>query len=176
MNLRLKRHPGIYLVGFMGCGKTTIGPLLAEGLGWTFADVDDDIVKREQCSIADIFDQRGEEEFRRIENEVLAERVKQIRGSRPLVVAMGGGAFVQQQNLELVGAHGISIWLDCPFGTIQKRLAGVEDRPLMRNPVKFRKLYEDRRTAYAKADFRIASGDDDPAIAVRAILEIPGLF
>jgi shikimate kinase len=176
MNLRLKRHPGIYLVGFMGCGKTTIGPLLAGALGWTFADIDEDIVKREQCSIANIFDQRGEPEFRRIEHEVLTERVKQIRGSRPLVVAMGGGAFVQQQNLDLVSAHGVSIWLDCPFGTIEKRLAGMEDRPLMRHPETFRKLYEDRRVAYAKADFHIASGDDDPAIAVRAILEIPGLF
>jgi len=176
MNLRLKRHPGIYLVGFMGSGKSTIGKLLAEELGWTFVDIDEDIVAREHCPITEIFDQRGEAEFRRIENEALAERVKQIRGSRPLVVALGGGAFVQQQNLELVTPHGISIWLDCPFGTIQKRLEGFEDRPLARDPQKFRKLYEQRRDAYAKADFRVASGDVDPAQAVRAILELPGLF
>lgn len=176
MNLRLKRHPGIYLVGFMGSGKSTIGRLLAAELGWTFVDIDEDIVAREHCPITEIFDQRGEEEFRRIENEALAERVKQIRGSRPLVLAVGGGAFVQQQNVELITPHGISIWLDCPFGTIQKRLEGFQDRPLARDPQKFRKLYEDRRNAYSKADYRVASGDVDPATAVRAILDLPGLF
>lgn len=80
----------MFLVGFMGCGKTTVGRLLAEELGWTFADLDDDIEARENAAISRIFAERGEAEFRRIETECLKARVEEIRASRPLVVAAGG--------------------------------------------------------------------------------------
>src|SRR6185369_15725528 len=71
MDLRLKRTPGLYLVGFMGCGKSTVGRLVADALGWRFVDVDDDIEAREGCPISDIFETRGEREFRRIESEAI---------------------------------------------------------------------------------------------------------
>ena len=82
MNIRLKRTPGLYLVGFMGCGKTTIGRLAAARLGWSFADLDDDIEAAEGATISEIFAKRGEAEFRRIEAEALRARVCEI-ATRP---------------------------------------------------------------------------------------------
>src|SRR5271169_400595 len=93
MILKLKRTPGIYLVGFMASGKTTIGRLLADELGWTFADMDQDIEFEQAASIARIFEARGEEEFRRIEQEALRRRVGEVERGTPMVVALGGGAF-----------------------------------------------------------------------------------
>ena len=79
MNLKLKRTPGIYIVGFMGSGKTTVGRLLAEEIGWRFADLDEDIEHSQRRSVSDIFLHQGEEAFRRIEHEALSDRVRSIR-------------------------------------------------------------------------------------------------
>ena len=73
MILKLKRTPGIFLTGFMGCGKTTVGRALADELGWTFADLDEEIEAREKTTIAEIFDTHGEAAFREIETEVLKD-------------------------------------------------------------------------------------------------------
>src|SRR5258708_34180472 len=124
MILKLKRTPGIYLVGFMAAGKTTIGRLLAHELGWSFADVDEDIVKAEGSPIAEIFDARGEQEFRRVEQEAIRKRVSEVERGRPMVVALGGGAFAQESNRVLLEENGISSWLDCPFPTVCRRLQG----------------------------------------------------
>ena len=90
---KLKLTPGIYVIGFMGSGKTTIGRQLAYELGWTFADTDEDIEAEQKEPVPRIFDSRGEEEFRKIEHKAIQKRVKIIRTGRPLVVALGGGAF-----------------------------------------------------------------------------------
>ncbi len=81
MNIRLKHTPGLYLVGFMGCGKSTIGHLAAARLGWRFADLDADIEAAENAAISDIFDTRGETEFRRMETEALRARAMEIASS-----------------------------------------------------------------------------------------------
>ena len=78
MILKLKRSPGIYLVGFMACGKTTVGRILAKELGWHFADIDDDIEAQAKISISKIFDTHGEEEFRKLETKAIATRVHLI--------------------------------------------------------------------------------------------------
>ncbi len=173
MNLRLKRTPGIYLVGFMGSGKTTIGRLLAERLGWRFADLDDEIEAEEKTSIAEIFESRGEAEFRRIEAEMLGLHVRDIERGQPAVIALGGGAFAQAACRELAMQHGIAVWLDCPFETVQRRVAPTTHRPLARDPERFAALYETRREFYALADVRIAIECDDPAVAVDAIASHP---
>src|SRR6202041_1849842 len=71
MNVRLKRTPGLYLVGFMGSGKSTVGRHLVQRLGWSFFDLDHEIEAAEKTTIAELFDTRGEPEFRRIESEML---------------------------------------------------------------------------------------------------------
>jgi shikimate kinase len=170
---RLKRSPGIYVVGFMAAGKSTIGRLLADRLGWGFADLDDDIEAAEHCAIAEIFAGRGEAEFRRIETDALRARVRLIERGNPTVLAMGGGAFVQPGNFELVENHGVTVWLDCPLETVKRRVALAEHRPLAHDPERFERLYEERRQAYGRADFRIPIESDDPLVAVEAVLRLP---
>lgn len=173
MILKLKRTPGIYLVGFMASGKTTIGRLLAEELGWTFGDLDEDIEAQQGTTISEIFEKRGESEFRSIETAAIRARVKMIEKGRPTVLALGGGAFAQEANLEILENNGISIWLDCPFELVADRSARASHRPLARDSNHFRELYVTRRAAYERADYRVEIAGDDPAPVVRSILSLP---
>jgi shikimate kinase len=173
MILKLKRTPGVYLVGFMASGKTTIGRLLADELGWAFADLDEDIVAVQGSPIADIFDTVGEEEFRKTEQIAMRKRVSQIERGKPMVVALGGGAFVPEANQELLIENGVTVWLDCAFDRVCARIEGSSHRPLARDPEKFEQLYKERRAAYEKAEHRIEIQSDDPAAAVAAILKLP---
>jgi len=173
MNQRLKRTPGIYLVGFMGCGKSTIGRLLAEQLGWPFADLDEEIEKEQQTAIIEIFERRGEAEFRRIETAALRRHVRQVEAGRPVVLALGGGVFAQPQNAELLAENGITIWLDCPLEILERRVARSTHRPLARDPEHFARLFRERATSYARADYRVAVSDDPPTTHAAAILRLP---
>lgn len=173
MHIKLKRSPGIYIAGFMGSGKSTVGRLLSEQLGWDFVDLDAEIERIEQTTISKIFEERGEPEFRRLETDIMKRQVRRIEGGMPTVVSLGGGAFVEPGNFELIQNHGISLWLDCSFEEVTRRLTDVPlDRPLARDPESFRRLYEERRAGYARADFRI-EGSCEPEAAVTAILNLP---
>jgi shikimate kinase len=172
MILKLKRTPGIYLVGFMGCGKSTVGRALGEELGWRFVDLDADIEKAEATPIAQIFEERGEPAFRLLEAAALRSVVRKVECGQPHIVALGGGAYAQENNVQILADKGVSIWLDCPFEMVQRRVAGDEARPLARDPEKFRALYEQRRSSYARADHRIEIRGDDCADAVKQILAL----
>ena len=173
MNLKLKRTPGLFLVGFMASGKSTAGRLLAQKLGWQFADIDADIERRQGISIRELFERHGEEFFRELEAQAIQECIQMIRGGHPWVVALGGGAFVQERNRELITNHGITLWLDCPINRIQLRLGGDTTRPLAANPDRLAALYEARQLLYARADFRIDADCDRPDEIVRRISELP---
>ena len=173
MLLKLKRTPGLYLVGFMGSGKSAVGRLLADELGWSFADIDEDIETSQGVSIAEIFDARGEEEFRRIEQEALRNRLQDVERGKPMVLALGGGAFVDPLNQKMLEERGVTLWLDCPFPRICARIEGQTHRPLARDPEKFQRLYNDRRDLYSKAEHRIEADTDDPASIVAQILKLP---
>lgn len=174
MDERLKRTPGLYLAGFMCSGKTSVGKLLAERIGWNFVDVDAQVERSEQTTIDAIFDTRGEPEFRRIETEALRKIVGQVERGMPAVVALGGGAFVREENFELLENNGISIWLDCSLESIARRLAAETNgvRPLARDPEALKRLYESRREGYGRADYRVHA-DCDVETAVHAILALP---
>jgi shikimate kinase len=173
MILKLKRTPGIYLTGFMASGKTTIGRLLAEELGWHFSDLDEEIEAQEGTSIAQIFDMRGEQEFRRIESEAIRAHVRSVERGRPAVIALGGGAFVQPENLSLLDDHGITIWLDCPLEIVRQRVAQASHRPLARDAQRLEELYRERQALYARAAYRIPIESDEPSVAIAAILNLP---
>jgi shikimate kinase len=173
MNLKLKRTPGIYLVGFMGSGKSTIGRVLAHRLGWSFFDMDHEIEAAEGTTIREIFEARGEQEFRRIETAIIARNVAWIEQGRPSVLALGGGAFAREGNRALVGDRGVSVWLDCPFEIVERRASETAHRPLSLNPEQFAALYEERVEAYRLADIHIPITGDDPDPVVESILMHP---
>ena len=173
MHIKLKRAPAIYLAGFMGSGKSTVGRLLADRIGWEFIDLDEEIEKKEADTIEHIFESRGEAEFRRLETAVIARHVQLVERGSPCVIALGGGAFVRAENFELIRNHGISIWLNCSFEAILKRV-GVDarPRPLAREPLRFRQLYDERQAAYGRADFHV-DADCETLHTVEAILALP---
>ncbi len=173
MNLRLKRTPGIYLLGFMGSGKSTVGRLLADRIGWPFFDLDEEIEARERTAIADIFAARGEAEFRRIEAAALARHVSAVETGRPAVMALGGGAFVSPANRDLLLQNGVTIWLDCPFPIVEQRVRQATHRPLARDPEQFAALYQARRDVYRLAEIHVTVEGDDPSLAVEQILAHP---
>lgn len=173
MNLRLKRTPGLYVVGFMASGKSTIGRHLAGQMGWSFFDIDDEIESAEKISIASIFDTRGEPEFRRIESLIIGQHVHWIERGRPAVLALGGGAFAEPANRDLLLGHGIAVWLDCPLDTVKHRVSQASHRPLARDQEQFAALYHARREYYALADLHVTIESDDPAVAVQTILAHP---
>ena len=173
MNLELKCTPGIYVVGFMASGKSTVGRLLAQRLGWSFVDIDDEIEAAEGTAIAEIFETCGEAEFRRIETAIIHRHVHRIGQGKPAVVALGGGAFAEPANRALLENNGVTVWLDCPFELVERRVALASHRPLARDPRQFAVLYHARREAYALAHVRVPIESDDPAGVVEAILTHP---
>lgn len=173
MILKLKQTPGIYLVGFMGSGKSTIGQLLANHIGWPFADLDRDIEASQGSTIPNIFETLGEPGFRRIEAEALAKRTRSVRNGMPLVLALGGGAYVQPDNAGLVESSGISVWLDTPFEMIEERVGRNSHRPLAADPVFFKELFLTRRESYAKAAYTVRVTSEDPNITLGQLLRLP---
>ncbi|MBK5290975.1 MAG: shikimate kinase [Acidobacteriia bacterium] len=176
MHSKLVRTPGVYLVGFMGCGKTTVGQLLGDELGWTFADLDDDIEAAAGCSIAEFFAQHGEAEFRKMEHSLLQQRVRKVQYGQPTVLSLGGGAYAQPDNVCMLADNGVSIWLDCPFEIILRRIAGQIHRPLAQDLAKFEELFHSRKAAYAQAEFHVEITADDPKLALNDIMKLPHLF
>lgn len=169
---KLARSPGLFLAGFMGCGKSTVGPMLAEQMGWEFVDLDNAIEKAQGTAITEIFETRGEEEFRRIEHEALREQVRAAERGRPRVVALGGGAFAQERNRMLLQGTGTVVWLNAPADLLLSRIEHETHRPLARDRDRFAELYEARLLAYAEADFQV-DATPAPRVIVDRILELP---
>ena len=174
MTLKLKRTPALYLVGFMASGKTTIGRAVAGELGWPFTDIDSEIEARQGRSIGEIFLTDGEAAFRDLETEAIRQHVLEIEAGNPCVVALGGGAFVQPRNWELIQNNGVAVWLDCTLETVRKRLGEDATRPLaIDRGGALQKLYQDRRPLYARADFRIDVDTAELPEIVKKILRLP---
>jgi shikimate kinase len=173
MTLKLKRTPGLYLIGFMGSGKSTIGRALADQLGWDFSDLDSEIEAEEGRSIASIFAQQGEASFRAIEGEALRRRASSIEAGNPCVVALGGGACVQPSNWQAIANSGVTIWLQCSFPRISHRVLQDVARPLAANFESMRELFEARLPLYRRSDYTIDADCDDPGCVVGRILTLP---
>jgi shikimate kinase len=173
MILKLKRTPGLFLVGFMGAGKSTVGRALARHLGWRFADLDEDIESDERMTIPEIFEKKGESEFRRAERAALQRRISDVSRGVPWVIAVGGGCYAQPENFDLIQNHGVTIWLDAPLDLIRARVANSTHRPLARDPAGFERLYQTRRPAYERADFRVPVAGGGSTAALEEILRLP---
>ena len=170
-------HDAVILVGFMGAGKTTVGRMLAERLGWTFVDLDDRIRERERRSVPEIFRDSGEKYFRQVETACLQEM---LGAGDPadlpagMVLALGGGAFVQLRNAELIRGSAVPVvFLDASPTVLYQRCAPqVGERPLLADENQFRQLYESRREDYMKAGVRVDTTALAPAQVAEAILRI----
>lgn len=173
VHFKLKGSPAICLVGFMGCGKSTVGRLLAGRLGWAFVDLDAEIERRSGVSIAEIFDGQGEARFRNLEHEALREQLSLALEGRARVLALGGGAFADERNRLRLELGGVSIWLECPVEKLWPRVAALPHRPLARDREAFERLYQERLSQYRLADFTVAAGVDRPEEVVEAILSLP---
>jgi len=149
----------VFLVGFMGAGKSAVGQHLAQRRGWRFTDLDDVIEEREGRTIAEIFKNSGEAEFRKLETQALRLLLDQRQASLPHIVALGGGAYAREENARMIReAGGVAVFLDAAPEELLRRCRSephARVRPNLQNESVFRRLYEERKPHYARANFRI---------------------
>jgi shikimate kinase len=138
----------------MGAGKTTVAAALGRRIGWRTEDVDERIEARERRSVSAIFVQEGEGYFRQAEREVLRELLPE----RNVIVATGGGTFVDPDNRAMMLGDGAVAWLDLPFSRVVERIPPDGRRPLAADLIQMEQLYIHRRLAYADAHVRIDAG------------------
>ncbi len=163
----------VFLIGMMGAGKTTVGEIIAQKLGYRFFDTDVLVSRVAGKTINEIFATEGENSFRELETKVLGEISAYTRSA----IATGGGIVLRRQNWSYLH-HGLIIWLDATVETLLQRLALDNTRPLLTsaNPAaKFKSILEERRRLYQQADIHITiESKETPAeIAARAIEMIP---
>lgn len=160
----------VVLVGMMGAGKSSVGRKLAARLGLAFVDADNEIEAAAGMSIPDIFETRGEAEFRSGEARVIARLLE----TGPQVLATGGGAFMNADTRATIRAKGVSVWLRADFDVLMKRIRRRNDRPMLKtdNPAAtLRKLIEHRYPVYAEADITVDSRDVLHEVIVDEILD-----
>jgi shikimate kinase len=166
--------PGrIVLTGFMGSGKTTVGPLVAERLGWSFVDVDDVIEAEAGCTIPEIFSRDGEAAFRERERAAIAR----LAGGDGLVLALGGGAIEHEETraLLLTAPDTLMVHLEVELATTLERCRGTEHlRPVLADEAGLAKRYERRLPLYRMAHASIAVDALTPKQVAEAILRAAG--
>ncbi|MEZ0323798.1 MAG: shikimate kinase [Hydrogenothermaceae bacterium] len=149
----------IYLVGFMGSGKSTVGKLISQKLGYKFVDIDKEVEKQEDITIKEIFERFGEQYFRNVEKE----KLKEFIDKSGYVVSTGGGLGADKEMMDLMKSSGIVIWIDASLDKILKRCQNDTDRPLLKLPYeKIKDLYEKRREVYKLANIYIHTDDKSP--------------
>jgi len=151
----------IVLVGLMGAGKTSIGRRLAARLGLPFRDADQEIELAAGCTIPELFERYGEAAFRDGERRV----IRRLLAGDPMVLAFGGGAFMDPQTRETARAEAVSVWLRCTLPTLIRRVAGRDNRPLLAGGDRedtLRELMGRRYPVYAEADLVVDCGDEPP--------------
>lgn len=155
----------IVLTGFMGTGKTTVGTLVADKIGWSFRDTDDEIVERTGRTIPDIFEQDGEAAFRRIERAVC----QSLAARTGLVIATGGGMLMDETNRAIMLASGLVVCLTAPVEVLAERLGPAsESRPLLRSD--WRSLYNQRKPIYDALPFRVDTAKRTPVEVANEVI------
>src|ERR1044072_7662195 len=165
----------IYLVGFMGAGKTTVGRELAARVEAPFFDLDDLIEAAEKLSIKEIFAHHGEPYFRKRERDLL----RSTRNLEHGVVTTGGATFTFDENIQFIQSEGLSVYLSAPYALLRSRINDkAGERPLFRDDLATHELYANTSKYYRMSDMTIEIREDEtPAeIAERLVLELPKTF
>ena len=155
----------------MGVGKSTIGKSLAEKLSFNFKDIDKLIERKEGCSINQIFKNKSENYFRRLENIISIQELKK----KDNVISLGGGAFLNNSIRRTVKKSCVSFWLDVEINELVKRLRRSKKRPLLYNKnlrETINKIYLERKNTYNEADFRIKCNFLKPELIVEKIFKL----
>jgi len=158
-----------FLIGFMGAGKTTVGKVLAEKLGWCFMDLDQVIEQRSEKRISEIFAEQGERFFRDMESQVLSE----VSTNAHTVVATGGGVIGREKNRHLMRNTGIVVFLDVPWKQLLERIGEGQGRPLAEGEdavQRLTSLYEQRLPLYRTADLVIDCSRQSPEDLAEGII------
>ncbi|MDP9362209.1 MAG: shikimate kinase [Acidobacteriota bacterium] len=162
----------IYLVGFMGAGKTTVGRELAARVDAPFFDLDELIESAEKVSIKELFAQHGEPYFRKRERDVL----RSTRHLEHAVIATGGGTFTFDENIQFIQSEGLSVYLSAPYSLLRSRIGDkAAERPLFRDDVAAHELYSSRIRYYRMSDITIEVREEETTneIVERLLLELP---
>ena len=161
----------LVLTGMMGVGKSTVGKNLAQKLSCNFVDIDRTIESKEGSTINLIFKNKSESYFRKLENEISLEKLKE----KNTVISLGGGAFLNKSIRREVKNTSVSFWLDVDVSELIKRLKKNKKRPLLYNKnlnVTVNKIYLERKKTYSEADFRIKCNFLGPDKIVDKILKL----
>lgn len=159
----------IYLCGFMGCGKTTVGKTLAEIMGYDFIDLDSYIQFKYGMTIPQIFEEKGESYFRQMETQCLIE----INGDRK-IVSTGGGALIFKNNADITNKKGTVVYIQTTFKECYSRIKNDKSRPIAstKNYAELASLYEEREPKYIAASKHIVNGNDSVINIVNKIITI----
>jgi shikimate kinase len=157
----------IYLVGFMAAGKTTVARALAARLGWRAEDIDALIEARERKTVAEIFAKNGEPYFRALERDIL----RMLLPLRHIVVATGGGTFMDAENRAAINMDGVSVWLDIPLDEVIARLPADGRRPLAADRAQMERLFALRQAGYASARIHVDGRGTHPEAIAERIME-----
>ena len=160
----------IVLVGLMGVGKATVGKRLATRLGLRFLDADAEIEKAADMTVSEMFERYGEDAFRDGERRVISR----LLGTQPMILATGGGAFMNEQTRALIKEKALSIWLDADVKILADRVSRRDTRPLLRGKdplVVLTELAAKRNPIYAEAHIRVASNRAPHDETVKAIMK-----
>ena len=175
----MKQRDAIFLIGFSGSGKSTIGSRLAQSLKFRFFDTDEIVTKQAKMSIPDIFRTRGEKYFRSLEQKAIAGVVRKYR--RNVIVALGGGAFQSRVNRDAISEAGTVVYLSCSQVELYRRMRKTSDRPLLMSELKgeaaggealrmkIRSLLKLRIRYYRQADITVSTTGKTVAEAAREL-------
>jgi shikimate kinase len=162
----MKANKTIFLIGMMGCGKSKLGSLLAQHFDLPFTDIDAAIELKEGCSISQIFAEKGELHFRRLEQQMLDE----LPGG-PQIIACGGGLPCFEDNLLRMKQKGLVVYLEVPPGVLYGRIQNEPNRPLLKDWPAFEQLFLAREACYGGADVMI-NANMQPAELLRELQQV----
>ena len=165
----------VVLVGFMGSGKSCVGPELARLLGWRFEDMDRRIEERLGATVAQVFESSGEAFFR-AEEKRLAEELAHLES---VVIAAGGGAFASAETREALQAGSLTVWLRCDLDTVLSRVPLDGSRPLARDRETITRLFSEREPSYRLANRAVDASSGTPVAVAKEIAamlpSVPGV-